>query len=84
MGPSQDFTVFADSSISEVYNISVAETSEDDGEYLGSGQDNTDETFTTPSTSGKSWRYIIIRGWSGVTLDGPYGPDIDAIGWEWQ
>jgi hypothetical protein len=84
MGPSTNFIVYATSPAEEVYNISVAETPEDDGWYLGSGIDTQNETFTTPSDPGRSWRYIIIRGWTGLpeqTGDYGYGPDIDAIGY---
>jgi hypothetical protein len=82
MGANQDFTVFAQTLFKEEYNISVAETPEDDGWYLGSGDDEKNYNFTTPSDPGYSWRYIIIRGWSGIFPgDYTYGPDIDAVGW---
>lgn len=82
MGPDQEFTVFANSSVSEIYNVSISETATDDGYYLGSNEDTEDHNFTTPSTPGKEWRYIIMWGWTGsLTPDYHYGPDIDAVGW---
>ena len=85
MGPNQQFTVFADSSVSENYTVAVSETAEDDGVEVGSGEDTQNHTFYTPSTPRKSWRYIILTGTSGVTAyaggDYYYGPDIDAVGW---
>lgn len=85
MGPSQDFTVFADTAVEEDYSAAVAESPEDDGVWVGDGEDTQDFNFTTPSTPGMEWRYIILIGTSGVTAfsggDYYYGPDIDAVGW---
>jgi hypothetical protein len=92
MPPSKDFTVYGSSlggNVEEDYSINVSEDPDDtDGVGLGNGDDNGNEVFTTPSTQGSSWRYIIIRGLSGdddtAPIDDPvYGPEIDAIGWVW-
>jgi hypothetical protein len=89
MPPSKDFTVYGWISmynLEEEYSINVSYDPDDtDGVGLGNGVDTSDEVFTTPSTQGRSWRYVIIRGLSGDTdgSDSNYGPEIDAIGWVW-
>jgi hypothetical protein len=84
MGPDQDFTVFADSSIEELYDAYVGETPNPYAtSWVGQGGDTNDEIFTTPSTPNKAYRYIFIEGTTGsVDLDPHYGPEIDAVGWE--
>jgi hypothetical protein len=83
MPPSKSFTVYGGGGTTEEYSINVSEDADDtDGVGLGNGDDGGDDVFTTPSTQGKSWRYIIIRGLSGAR-DSDWGPEIDAIGWEW-
>lgn len=84
MDPNQVFTVFADSSFNETYNVSVSE----DGNFLtsvevGEGWDTEDVEFTCPPDFGKTWRYIHINGTYGDSVVGDtiYGPDIDAVGW---
>jgi hypothetical protein len=84
MGDSQDFTVFASSVYYEEYDVGVSEdTNPGNFTGVGSGNDTSDNYFRTPSTKGKSWRYIIIEATSGH--GGPsedyYGPEIDAVGW---
>ena len=83
MGPSQDFTVFANSADSEEYSVHVQDPGKNVPVWLGNNYDLADHDFTTPSTFGKTWRYIILVGESGLdTGDYAYGPDIDAVGWE--
>lgn len=84
MPNSQDFTVFADTIIEEIYDVSVSEISDlRYVTYVGRGSDNNDETFTTPSIGGGAWRYILIEGYIGATAQDPEpGPDIDAVGWD--
>jgi hypothetical protein len=84
MSPNQEFTVFADSSFNETYDVSVSE----DGNFLtstevGEGWDTEDIEFSCPPDFGKNWRYIHINGTYGGSVVGdlPYGPDIDAVGW---
>ncbi|UCE36801.1 MAG: hypothetical protein JSW00_14985 [Thermoplasmata archaeon] len=85
---SQEFTVFADSSMEENYSVWVGETTEKATmSYVGDGSDLDDEIFTTPSQPfNGSWRYIYIEATSGLTAfeggDYVYGPDIDAVGWD--
>jgi hypothetical protein len=84
MPPDQQFTVFAGGTlVNETYSVSVSEDGETDVIYRGDGDDQSDYVFTTPSTPGKSWRYIHLAGTSGsrVGLDDIYGPEIDAVGW---
>lgn len=85
MGPSQQFTVWAESPVREMYAVLVAVTPEDDAWFLGFGNDTLNTIFTTPPNLGYSWRYIIIIGMTGVPMpsggDIAYGPDIDAVGW---
>jgi hypothetical protein len=83
MGASQDFVVVAQSSVSEDYDVFVGETSDVEYmEYVGSGNDTQNNTFTTPSTVERGYQYILIDGQSGVIAgDYYYGPDIDAVGW---
>ena len=88
MGLSQNFTVFANSSVREEYDVWVSETNETISpmDYCGRGNDTYPEEFWTPSTHGKVWRGIYIKGVTGVigTIPDPiYGPDIDAVGW-WE
>jgi hypothetical protein len=85
MGPDQNFTVFASSYEQELYKVSISE--EPDYEttiYIGQGRDDMDQYFFTPLTPDKSWRYILLEGFSGsyTPLDPYYGPEIDAVGWE--
>lgn len=86
MPPNQEFTVFARSPVSENYTVAVSENPEDEGVEVGSGEDTEDHNFYTPSTPGKSWRYVILTGTSGYTAyaggDHAYGPDITAVGWD--
>jgi len=84
MPNSQDFTVFADTDIEEIYLVSVGETSDlRYVTYVGTGSDIIDRTFTTPSSGGGAWRYILIEGYIGSTDPDPEpGPDIDAVGWD--
>jgi hypothetical protein len=85
MGRNQDFMVFANSPVLEFYRvyISVGSTEwvPEDGWF---GNDSEDHDFTTPGTSGGSWRYIKLVGISGICDPGDpeYGPDIDAVGWD--
>ena len=86
MPNSQDFTVFAETSGNETYDVSVCPgTDPEDTHYVGSGWDTENLTFQTPS-SGGPWRYIFLEGTSGLTAfaggDYAYGPDIDAVGWD--
>ncbi len=84
MPNSQNFSVFGYSTEPEDYTVWVSETHLRFEDYVGSGTDDTTEIFTTPSTGGDSWRYILICGTSGyITLTDPiYGPEIDAVGWD--
>jgi len=86
MGPNQDFTVFASSSVNETYSVSVSvATAPNTWHPVGIGNDTTDFVFQTPSNPENEWRYILIVGTSGsYTLDSYYGPEIDAVGWYGQ
>ena len=84
MGPSQNFTVFANSPVYEENYVYVGETPNIGATmWVGQGNDMVNETFQTPSTPFKSWRYIFIQAITGVWVpDDPiYGPEIDAVGW---
>ena len=82
MGPSQDFTVFASSSVSEYYDVFVQASDHHSPIFVGNDEDTANHVFTTPSLLGVTYRYIIRIGDSGVRGDGPaWGPDIDAVGW---
>jgi hypothetical protein len=87
MGPNQDFTVYASSSVLEYYRLYIWTGQGIDSWYPEEGwlrDDTQDYDFTTPSTSGKEWRYFKFVGISGVCdpADPVYGADIDAVGWE--
>jgi hypothetical protein len=84
MPNSQDFTVYAESSIEETYLVSVSETPDpDEATYVGTGYDTDDEIFTTPSTGGGAWRYILIEAETSSTVWDPApGAEIDAVGWD--
>lgn len=88
MPPSQDFRVVAQSSVEEDYDVFIGITSDVPYmQYVGSGIDTRNETFTTPASPPTGmWRYILLQGQSGVTGalggDHEYGPDIDAVGWD--
>jgi hypothetical protein len=88
MGPNQEFLVVAYTSINETYDVSVSpDTNPANTQYVGSGWDTENLTFTTPSQPfDGQWRYILIQGTSGITAllggDFVYGPDIDAVGWD--
>jgi hypothetical protein len=86
MGPSQDFTVYGFlTGTTEEYNVTVISQSifGPVSEYVGSGEDTSNEIFTTPSTPNISWRYVLIEATSGSTSGGDsyYGPEIDAVGY---
>jgi len=86
MPSSTNFVVYAQTPVEEDYAVWVGETSDVQYmHYVGQGTDDTNETFTTPSSPPTaSWRYILIVGVTGVGLgtgDYAYGPDIDAVGW---
>jgi len=88
MGPSQNFTVFAQSSVEENYTVYVSETTDLQYKlYIGSGWDTENLTFQTPSSPPTAkWRYILlvgVTGYAGGIGDYAYGPDIDAVGW-WE
>jgi hypothetical protein len=84
MGRDQDFTVFASSPVLEYYRVYISsdtfEWVPEDGWF---GNDSEDHDFTTPGTTGGSWRYIKLVGISGICdpPDPVFGPDIDAVGW---
>jgi hypothetical protein len=85
MPADQQFTVYAwGSAVNESYSVSVSEDGENDVIYRGDGWDQENYVFTTPSTPGKSWRYIHLAGATGQTggTDSLYGPEVDAVGWD--
>jgi hypothetical protein len=88
MPSSQDFTVFADTSVEENYSVWVGITNViATMSYVGQGSDLDDEIFQTPSQPAHGgWQYIYILGTSGIAGavggDYAYGPDIDAVGWD--
>lgn len=84
MGPNQEFTVFASSSVNETYTVSVSVATAPNTWHPveGYGWDTENVDFYTPSTPVNDWRYILITATSGsYTLDSYYGPEIDAVGW---
>ncbi len=85
MPNSQNFTVFHyNNANNEEYNVSVSDTSDpDDAILVGFGWDQDDYTFTTPSSGGGAWRYILIKAYIGAdSADPAPGPEIDAVGWD--
>jgi hypothetical protein len=85
MSPDQNFTIYGMSTgETETYNVTVIDQDRTWFIPLGSGEDTTDEVFTTPSTEGLSWRWVNITATSGNkgTGDLIYGPEIDAVGYE--
>jgi hypothetical protein len=83
---SQVFTVYGGypGGSEETYNVYVSETDDIEAvEYVGQGDDTSDEDFTTPSTPiNAQWRYIFIEGVIGAfDTDPAYGPDLDAVGY---
>jgi hypothetical protein len=86
MGPDQNFTVFASSYYPEYYNVSISEEPNYETTiFIGRDEDTSSHDFKTPLTPDKSWRYILLEGFSGSyspPLDPYYGPEIDAVGWE--
>jgi hypothetical protein len=83
--PDTNFVVFGHiSGITETYTVTVWDGSHETSDYLGSGSDTTNETFTTAYDNNIMWRYIQIDGTSGQTGTGDtiYGPEIDAVGWD--
>ncbi|UCE36285.1 MAG: hypothetical protein JSW00_12190 [Thermoplasmata archaeon] len=86
MGASQDFTVYASSSVLEYYRLYIWTGEAKDPLYPEDGwlrDDTQDYGFTTPSTPGMEWRYFHFVGISGICDPGDpyYGADIDAVGW---
>jgi hypothetical protein len=85
MGSDQEFTIYGMShGETETYDVRVIEQDGTTYADLGSGEDTTDEVFTTPSTSGRDWRWVKITATFGNKGDGDnnYGPEIDAVGYE--
>ena len=83
MGALQLFWVFADSSVTEDYDVYVGATSNiNDFVYLSWGKDNEDYNFTTPSyIAGDGWRYVYIEATHAYLPGDPYyGPEVDAVG----
>lgn len=63
MPNNQIFTVFAETSINEAYNVSVGEILNPAfAIYVGTGWDASDQTFTTPLFGSGAWRYVLIEG----------------------
>ena len=85
MPNSQDFTVFAactENVHEESYKVYVGENTEN-LTYVGTGWDTTSEIFTTPSTGGNAWRYILLEAYISDTRNDPApGADLDAVGWD--
>jgi hypothetical protein len=85
MPPSQNFTVFASSTISEIYDVWVTDDPADveNHVWVGENSDTANHYYTTPSTPDMSWRWVYIQGLTGddINRDPAYGPEIDAVGW---
>ncbi len=83
MGSNQAFTIFASSTYSEDYSVTIAEDPNFvTSEYLGQDDDLSNANFTTPGKVTSGWQYIKLVGITGDTRADPlYGPDIDAVGW---
>ena len=83
IGPNVDFTIFANSSTIERYRIRLWS----DGwttptSWWTDCTDTKDWNFITPATPDVTWRYVEIIATSGERGDGPFGPDIDAVGFD--
>jgi hypothetical protein len=82
--PDTDFIVYGDiSGTTETYTVTVWDGGHENYDYLGTGSDTNNETFTTADeeTYNLMWRYIQIDATSGAS-DPTYGPEIDAVGWD--
>lgn len=87
MNGSQEFTVFASSTVKETYKIRLLSDPWKVASSWWTGcDDTTDEDFTAPATPpGQIWRYFEIHSEEGDNSDESdpiYGSEIDAIGFD--
>lgn len=77
------FYVIAQSTVSENYSVTVYNHDKTFSVSVGSGEDTNDQTFKTPDSPSRSYRYIEIHGLTGNIGDGDpfYGPEVDAVTW---
>ncbi|UCE39242.1 MAG: hypothetical protein JSW00_08505 [Thermoplasmata archaeon] len=83
MPPSTTFTVYGGSTENESYGVEIKSIGNTTDAVLGIGWDGADYHFTTPSTPGIYWQWVLITGATGQTSfeDPIYGPEIDAVGY---